>query len=81
MLVGKEFDGGVGEDAEEGCGVAPEEAAHAGFTIDVAHRRYDAEPRTGVLGELGVGGLEEDFDSVERADDCFCLDCEVSMEI
>lgn len=81
MFVGEEFDGGIGEDAEEGCGVAPEETAEAGLPVYVPHGGYDAEPGAGVFGELGVGGLEEDFDAVEGADDCFCLGGVVSLEV
>ena len=44
LLVCEEFDGCVGEDSEEGCGVAAEEPAHAVLPVDVAHRGYDAEP-------------------------------------
>lgn len=51
-----------------------EETAHAGLSVDVAHGGHDAEPGAGVLCELRVGGLEEDFDAVERTDNCFCLD-------
>ncbi len=73
LLVREELDGGVGEDAEEGCRMAPEEATDAGLSIDVAHGGHDAEPGAGVFGELGVGGLKEDFDAVEGADDGFGL--------
>ena len=78
LLVGEEFDGGVGEDAEEGRGMASKEPAEARLPVDVPHGSYDAEPRAGVFGELGVGGLEEDFDAVEGADDRFCLGDTVS---
>ncbi len=73
LLVGEEFDGGVGEDAQEGGGVAPKEPAQAGLPVDVPHGGHDAEPGAGVFGELRVGGLEEDFDAVEGADDGFGL--------
>lgn len=73
LLVGEEFDGGVGEDAQQGGGVAPEEPAEAGLPVDVPHGGHDAEPGAGVFGELRVGGLEEDFDAVEGADDGFGL--------
>lgn len=81
MLVGQEFDSSVGEDAEEGCGVAPEEAAHTRLPVDVTHGGHDAEPGAGVFCELRVRGLEEDFDAVEGTDDGFCLGRElVGME-
>lgn len=73
LLVGEKLDGRVREDAQEGCGVASKETAEPVLLIDVAHGGYDAEPGAGVLGELGVGGLEEDFDAVEGADDGFGL--------
>ena len=44
LLVCEEFDGCVGEDSEEGCGVAPEKPPHAVLPVDVAHRGHDAEP-------------------------------------
>lgn len=44
LLVGEEFDGGVGKDAKEGCRMASEEAADAGLPVDVAHGGYDTEP-------------------------------------
>lgn len=73
LLVGEEFDGRVGEDAEEGCGVTAEQTADAGLPVDVPHGSHDAEPGAGVFGELGVGGLKEDFDAVEGAHDGFRL--------
>ncbi len=50
-----------------------EEPAHAVLAVDVAHGGHDTEPRAGVFGKLGVGGLEEDFDAVEGADNGFGL--------
>ena len=50
-----------------------EETSHAILSVDVSHGGYDAEPGAGIFGELGVRGLEEDFDTVERTDDCFGL--------
>lgn len=41
--------------------------AQAGLLVDVPHRRYHAEPGTGVFCELWVRGLEKDFDPVKRA--------------
>jgi hypothetical protein len=73
LLVGDEFDAGVGKDAEESCGMAAKETAEALVGVDVADRPYQAEPVAGVFGELGIGGLEEDLDPVEGSDDCFCL--------
>lgn len=49
------------------------ETAQAVLLVDVPHGGYDAEPRAGVFGELRVGGLEENFDAVEGADDRFGL--------
>lgn len=80
LLIGEEFDGCVGEDAEEGGGMASEETAEAGLPIYISHGSYHAEPRAGVFGKLGVRGLEEDFDAVEGADDRFCLGNTVSMQ-
>ena len=51
-----------------------EEPAQAVLAVDVAHGGHDAKPGAGVLGELGVGGLEEDLDAVEGADDGFGLE-------
>jgi hypothetical protein len=73
LLVGEELYGRVGENAQEGCGVSSEEPAEPLLLVDVAHGGYDAEPGARVFGELGVGGLEEDFDAVEGADDGFGL--------
>ena len=75
LLVGEEFDAGVGEDAEEGGGVAFEEAADTGGGVDVVHGCGEAGPGAGVFCELGVFGLEEDFHAVEGADYSFCLGC------
>lgn len=44
LLVCEEFDGCVGEDSEEGCGVAAEEPTHAVLSVDVAHGGHDTEP-------------------------------------
>lgn len=71
LLVGQELDGGVGEYAEECCRVAAEETTHTGLPVDVAHGGHDAEPGAGVFCELRVGGLEEDLNAVEGADDGF----------
>lgn len=73
LFVGEEFDGGVGEDAEKRCGVAPEETAYAVLSVDVTHRRHDTEPRAGIPGELRARGLEEDLDSVEWTNNCLGL--------
>jgi hypothetical protein len=53
--------------------MSAEETACAIFAVDVCHGGYDAGPGAGVLLELGVGGLEEDFDAVERGDYSFGL--------
>lgn len=74
LLVGEEFDGSVREYAEERSRVAAEESAQAGLGVDVAHCRHDAEPGARVFGELRVGGLEEDFHPVQRADDSLGLE-------
>lgn len=74
LLVGEEFDGCVGEYTEEGCRVASEETADAVLTVDVSHGCYHTEPGTGVFGELRIGGLEEDLDTVEGTDYCFGLE-------
>lgn len=73
LLIGEEFDGGVGEDAQEGRRVSAEEPAEAVLAIDVTHGSHDAKPGTGVFGELRVGGLEEDLHAVEGPDDGFGL--------
>lgn len=73
LLVGEEFDGGVGENAEQGCGMPPEEPAHAVGLVDVPHCGHNAEPGAGVFRELRVGGLEQDFDPVKRTDEGFGL--------
>ena len=73
MLVRKEFYGRVGEDAQEGCRVAPEKTAQAVLLVDVPHGGYDAEPGARVFGKLRVRGLEEDFDTVKGTDYGFGL--------
>lgn len=54
LFVGEEFDGRVGEDSEDCCGVPAEETPRAFVLVDVFHGGYDAEPATGVFCELGV---------------------------
>ena len=44
LVVGDEFDGGVGEDAEEGRGVALEEPAHARVGVDLRAGAEGAAP-------------------------------------
>jgi hypothetical protein len=73
LLVGEEFDAGVGKDAEECCRVALEETTYSGANVDVANCRRESAPRAGVFRELGVAGLEEDFYAVEGAYYCLCL--------
>lgn len=68
LLVGEEFDPCVGEDAEEGGGVAFEETADARVDVDVPYGYGQPTPLAGVFREIGVGGLEEDFDAVKGAD-------------
>jgi hypothetical protein len=53
--------------------MSAEETACAVFAVDVCHGGYDAGPGAGVFLELGVGGLEEDFDAVEGGDYGFGL--------
>lgn len=53
--------------------MSSEEASYAVLAVDVSHGGHDTEPGAGVSGELWVRSLEEDFDSIERADDCFSL--------
>ena len=50
-----------------------EETTRAIFAVDVNHGGYDARPRARVFPELGIGGLEEDFDSVEGGNHGFGL--------
>jgi hypothetical protein len=57
--------------------MAPEETSCAILSVDIFHRSDDAKPATSVFCELGVGGLEEDLDSVKRSNYCFGL-CESS---
>lgn len=53
--------------------MSAEETACAVFAVDICHGGCDARPGAGVFPELGVGGLEEDFDSVEGGDYGFGL--------
>jgi hypothetical protein len=53
--------------------VAFEETADARGCVDVVHGGGEAGPGARVFCELGVAGLEEDFDAVEGADDSFGL--------
>ena len=73
LLVCEKLDGGIGEDAEEGGGMATEETAEARLAVDVTHSCHHAEPGAGIFCKLRVGCLEEDFDAVEGADNCFGL--------
>ena len=74
LLVGEELDGSVREYAKERGRVAAEKPTHARLGVDVTHRSYNPEPGARVFGELGVGGLEEDFHPIERADDSLGLE-------
>ena len=73
LFVGKEFDCGIGKDAQEGCRVASEQTTDTILTIDVAHGSHDAEPGTSIFSELRVGSLEQDLDTIEGSNDCFGL--------
>jgi hypothetical protein len=73
LLIGKEFDGSVRKDSKQGCGMPAEESSCAVFAVDVFHRGDDPKPAAGVFCELGIRGLEEDFDAVEGGDHCFGL--------
>jgi len=64
LFVGEEFYAGVGEDSEEGCAVAPEEAEGSVLDVDVFYCLRRAERGAGVFSELGVIGLKEDLDAV-----------------
>lgn len=74
LFVGQEFDTGVGEDPKQCRRVTSVQAHPALVSVDVLHGAHDAEPGTGVFGELRIAGLEEDFDSVERRNQGFGLD-------
>jgi hypothetical protein len=41
--------------------------------VDILHGLCDAKPGTGILGEQGIAGLEQNFDSIKRCDDGFGL--------
>ncbi len=73
MLVRKEFDGGIGEDAQQGGRMPTKKPPYAVLPVDIAHGRHHAKPGAGILGELRVGCLEKNLDAVEGADDSFCL--------
>ena len=73
LLIGNKFNCSIRKDTEEGCRVTSEKTSETILTIDVAHGGHCAEPRTGILGELRVGSLEKDLDTVEGSDDCFGL--------
>ena len=75
LVVGEELYACVGEDAEEGGGVAFEQAADAVLGVDVAQGMVETRPLAGVFQESGIAGLEENLDAVERADYCFPLRC------
>lgn len=68
LLVGEKFNSGVGENSEDCSGMSTVETHGAFVTVDGAHDVVDAGPGAGVAREVGVGGLEEDFDAVERGD-------------
>lgn len=46
--------------------MAPEEPSAAFLEVYVFHRGSDSERGAGVFCELGIAGLEEDFDAIER---------------
>jgi hypothetical protein len=64
LFIGKEFDAGIGKDAQEGCGMAAKETAKPICFVDVPHGSCNPEPMTRIFGELRVGGLEKDLDTV-----------------
>ena len=74
LLVGEELNGGVRKYAKKRGRMAAKKPAHARLGVDVTHRSHDPEPGACVFGELRVGGLEEDFHPVERADDSLGLE-------
>jgi hypothetical protein len=64
LFIGKEFDAGIGEDAQKGCRMAAKETAKAICFVDVPHGSCNPEPMARIFGELRVGGLEKDLDAV-----------------
>lgn len=79
MLVGEEFNAGIGEDSEEGSRVATVQAQDTFMRVNVLHSRGNAEPGACVFCELRVTRLKEDLDSVERRDNGFRLAGKVSQ--
>jgi hypothetical protein len=73
LFVCEEFDSCVGKDSENSSRVPAEETPRAVLVVYEFHGGDDAGPGPGVFGELGVAGLEEDLDAVERGDDGFGL--------
>ena len=74
LLIGQEFDASVGENAEEGCGVAAKEAADSISTVDVPDGLHDTKPATGVFLKLWIRGLEKDLYAIKGSDNRFSLD-------
>lgn len=64
LLVCEKFDPGVGEYAEERGGVAFEQPSGAVGEIYVLYGNRKPTPFACVLGEVRVGSLEEDLDTV-----------------
>jgi len=73
LLIGKELDGGIGEDPEQSGRVTLEEAADAIMAVDIPHGGRNAKPTACILCEFRIRGLKEDLDAVEGGDDCFGL--------
>ena len=73
LLVAEELDGSVGEDAQQRGRVATKQTTYAICVVDVPDCSDDSKPGTGVFGELGIGRLEQDFDAVQRTNNCFSL--------
>lgn len=67
LLVGEELDASVREDAQQRRRVTPEQTAETFTAANIAEGPREAEPVTGIFREMGVGGLEEDFDAVQRS--------------
>lgn len=53
--------------------MSTEEPPGSILPVYVLYRTRDAEPGAGVLCELGIASLEEDFYSIKGCDDGFCL--------
>jgi hypothetical protein len=64
LFISHKFDCRVRKYSKNGCGMAAEKTEYAFVPENILHRGSDSKPRTGVLCELRIAGLEENLDPI-----------------